>query len=502
MIALMWILTWLPPVLSAMTELPKPVNLTLTSKYFRHNLTWQPGTGTPTGVSYNVTVSTVRGTSWTLVDGCNNVRDPLVCNVTDELCDPWEVYFFQVIALRGAQLSKSDIHPEFKPIRDTHMDLPQLTVTPCHRALCVDLNPPMEHLRKIYDNLTYKLKIKSNSSDRAEFFQKSKSLSTQILVDLAPSRLYCVSVCFADSLAPRESNYSQPICAFTSGIFSADPWISAMLCLVVLFGVGVLALLVFTGFFCLKRRPLPRVLTSSHHIEGVLVITPSSTSLSSLLIVKPALPSSGEKRSNQSLSDESDGESGTETTSGNKGYKLRVGTNLTSSSSSSTSSLSACASPKLKPQPNVSSNQTSDLLIPQPEVPVSTETRSCSGLNHTLSTDTDSPTVTKINKDKEEKEVVAEADSQDVNLLTLTFGRHEEEEEESHLDVTEVEPESDSASEEDNIAPIQLSQTSDTKKVATETVSCSADEEEEEGEEEEEDSGYMGRPRDVLQSLL
>ncbi|GLD54739.1 uncharacterized protein AKAME5_002846000, partial [Lates japonicus] len=143
MIALMWILTWLPPVLSAMTELPKPVNLTLTSKYF-------------------------RGTSWTLVDGCNNVRDPLVCNVTDELCDPWEVYFFQVIALRGAQLSKSDIHPEFKPIRDTHMDLPQLTVTPCHRALCVDLNPPMEHLRKIYDNLTYKLKIKSNSSDRAE----------------------------------------------------------------------------------------------------------------------------------------------------------------------------------------------------------------------------------------------------------------------------------------------------------------------------------------------
>ncbi|GLD51552.1 interferon alpha/beta receptor 2-like isoform X1, partial [Lates japonicus] len=69
--------------------------------------------------------------------------------------------------------------------------------------------------------------------------------------------------------------------------------------------------------------PLPRVLTSSHHIEGVLVITPSSTSLSSLLIVKPALPSSGEKRSNQSLSDESDGESGTETTSGNKGYKLR-----------------------------------------------------------------------------------------------------------------------------------------------------------------------------------
>uniref|UniRef100_A0A4W6DYI2 Interferon/interleukin receptor domain-containing protein n=1 Tax=Lates calcarifer TaxID=8187 RepID=A0A4W6DYI2_LATCA len=330
-----------------------------------------------------------------------------------------------------------------------------------------------------------------------QFFNNIKSLRRQILVDLAPSRLYCVSVCFADSLAPRESNYSQPICAFTSGIFSADPLISALLCLVVLFGVVVLALLILTGFICLRKRPLPWVLTSSHHIEGVLVthaggVTPSS-------ICKLALPSSGEKRSNQSLSDESNGESETETTGGNKGgYKLRVGSNLTSSLSSSTSSLSACAPPKLKPQPNVSSNQTSDLLSPQPEVPVSAETPSCSGLNHTLSIDTDSLTVRKI---KTDKEVVAEEDSQDVNLLTLTFGRHEEEEEESHLDVTEVEPESDSASEEDNIAPIQPSQTSDTKKVATETVSCSADEEEEEGEEEEEeDSGYMGRPsRDVLQ---
>ncbi|KAF0026095.1 hypothetical protein F2P81_020832 [Scophthalmus maximus] len=222
--------------------------------------------------------------------------------------------------------------------------------------------------------------------------------------------------------------------------------------------------------------------TSIHHEDGVLVIAPCSMSLSSLFNVEPILPSSGEKRSNQSA-DESEGES--VTTDGCRGeYELRVGTNLLSSPSSS--SLSAFFS---EPQPNFSSNQTSD-FSPQSEVSLSKETHSSAGLNHTMSTDTDSLTVGIIETDKVEKEVVGHMDNQDVNLLTLTFGRHREEREEleSNIDLAELEPESQSASEEYNITPTQLSWY--TKKVAIEKVSCSGDE-----EEEEEHSGYMGHPK-------
>ncbi|XP_035460275.2 interferon alpha/beta receptor 2 isoform X1 [Scophthalmus maximus] len=481
MTALIWMLTLLPQVLSAMNELPPPVNPTVIPSHFSHILKWQPGPGTPAGVHYHVAITTTKGTSWVPVAGCEHVQYPLVCNLTGAFYNPREFYFAQVITMQEGQASEPLIHPAFIPIKDTQLDLPVLTVTPCGRDLCVDLHPPMEHRREIYDTLSYKLKIKSNNADRAMFFKAIKSLGTQILEDLAPGRQYCVSVCITDSLESKESNYSQPVCVFTSSIYTADQWLSAVFCSLLMLGVVVVALLVFTGFICLKRRPLPLVLTSIHHEDGVLVIAPCSMSLSSLFNVEPILPSSGEKRSNQSA-DESEGES--VTTDGCRGeYELRVGTNLLSSPSSS--SLSAFFS---EPQPNFSSNQTSD-FSPQSEVSLSKETHSSAGLNHTMSTDTDSLTVGIIETDKVEKEVVGHMDNQDVNLLTLTFGRHREEREEleSNIDLAELEPESQSASEEYNITPTQLSWC--TKKVAIEKVSCSGDE-----EEEEEHSGYMGHP--------
>lgn len=222
-------------------------------------------------------------------------------------------------------------------------------------------------------------------------------------------------------------------------------------------------------------------------------------SLSSILTVKAALPSSGERRHKQSSSDESDGESERESTGGD--YKLRVGTNLLSSSSSSSSSLSAPVGPEPEPQPLLSSNQTSN----------STETPASSAQSHTLSTHTYRGTVGTTNPDEEEekevKEVVEEGGSQDVNLLTLTFGRHEaeekreEEKQEAHLDVAEVEPETPSVSEQCNVTSVQPSQLGDTSDPAIETALCSVDEEDE--EEEDDASGYMGRPcTAVLQKLL
>lgn len=45
------------------------------------------------------------------------------------------------------------------------LDLPLLTVTPCGPDMCVELQPPVERLRDIYDSLQYKL-LMSNDADK------------------------------------------------------------------------------------------------------------------------------------------------------------------------------------------------------------------------------------------------------------------------------------------------------------------------------------------------
>lgn len=217
---------------------------------------------------------------------------------------------------------------------------------------------------------------------------------------------------------------------------------------------------------------------SVHHANGVLVISPCRTPLSSVLNVKATLPSTGERRSSQSSSEKSDGEEGTESTGDSRpGYNLRASSDLlSSSSSSSSSSLSACLSPV--------SDTTSDLLSSlQPEVSVSTERQASVGLKLA----THSVTARTVQTSKEEGDGM---DSQDVNLLTLTFGSHEKEEEgleQEHVGVTEPRP--PSASEEINIKQ----QTWDDTDFAMETTSA----------DEEEESGYMGRPcTDTLKKLL
>ncbi|KAK2906410.1 hypothetical protein Q8A73_010353 [Channa argus] len=498
MTALMWMLTWLLQVLSVMSELPKPEKLKITSKDFIHILTWEPGQGTPIEVYYNVTITGDRDSSSKSVAGCQGVQNPLVCNLTEAFKDQTQNYFTHVTAILGQQTSLPANLKGFRPMSDTELDTPLLTVTPCGRNLCVELQPPVEQLREIYEKITYNLQIQSKGEDRVQV-KGIRSLEKQIVEHLAPGRQYCVSVCFADTLESRQSNYSQPVCAFTTGIIPADPWISAGLCVLVIFLVVVGVFLFSTGFICLKRRPLPLVLTSIHHTDEALVNALFSTSLSSLVNVKPAQPSTGEKRLKQSSSDESDEESETERIS--ESYRLWGGANRLPPSSSSSSSLPALLSPEPVPQLFISSDQTPD----------SAEKHSSVVPNNLLNKDTDSSSSSRQSvatiKQKEEKEQIEEAmvlgdgGSQNVNLLTLTFGRQEEEEEEQDLkpNVAKVETEAPYSSEECRIVSVQPSQIGESRKIIVETSSCSTDEEEEdeeeeEEEEEEEDSGYMKRP--------
>lgn len=437
MTALTWMLSWLPLILPAVGTLPKPVNISLTSLNFSYILKWEAGPGTPPGVYYNVEYKSERKHSWNPVAGCERVQKPLFCDLTAAFSVLTEKYLTRVGAQLGGQVfgDPNETEVPFKPIE--HLSLPLLSVAPSDRSLSVDLHPPLERLRQSYDILHYELRISSNP-DKMEFI-KTESLKSYKWDRLEPGRRYCVAVRFCDKNEDMYSNFSPPECATVPAIFSADPLISGMLCSLVIIVTFCIFMLISTGFICLRRRLLPSVLTTIHHLEEAGLNDPC---IISPLNIEQTAPSAGKKGSSCSSSDESDEESETESTGG--AYTQRAGTNLLSSSSSSSSSLT-----QPKPPPVVSSNQEpysqrNALISTGSPSRAGLELRSCGG------------------RPKEEEE-------KDVNLLTLTFGRVEqEEEEEKKSDFIVEEVAFDSVLGEEG---------------ATETVH----------DEEEEVCGYMGR---------
>ncbi|CAK6968412.1 interferon lambda receptor 1-like [Scomber scombrus] len=499
MTALIWLLTWLPQVLSAMSELLPPVNVTLTSKELIHLLRWLPAPGTPAGVYYHVASCLNTGTQLLPVTGCERVQHPLVCNLTDAFSNPTLIYLTRITTRLDTQpASKPFDYKKFEPIEDTELYPPRLNVTPCGKGLCVELQPHTEHLRYIYKSRSYRLRIRSNNTDKGQFFRDTKGLEGLNLTDLAPGRQYCVSVCF-----PKKCNYSRPQCAFTHGVFNTDVLISALsstvTCLLVMSVVVVLVLRFQAGFMCLKWRPMPQVLTSIQHIQEDLA---QPSHLSSLLYVTLTLPSAGTKRNSQTSSDDSDGESETESTAASTGagYKLRAGNKPLSAFTTSSSSSSAPLSPDPVVPHSYSSKPDAVFLPPGFFSPQPEASTSGSRLNQTGTANTTSPPAPVLNpagpdSPTEEGRPVGDGDCQVVNLFSLTFGRREEKEEEkSHPDISEVEPESPST------ILILPSHTLDTKEVTIETVSCLVVEEE---EDEDELSPYMRRPdKVVLRNLI
>ncbi|XP_034549955.1 uncharacterized protein LOC117820336 [Notolabrus celidotus] len=486
MAVLILLLTWLSPVLPAMNKLPQPVNLDLTSDHFIYLLRWERGAGTPPGASYRVSLCTDRGTSWRPVLGCQSVVDPLLCNLTEALSNPLESYLTKVTAYLGTQ-SSNGTYKRLTP--SSGLGPPLLSVAPCERNLCVELQPPLQRLRPVYELLKYGLRVSSGENTVLD----SVSLDGYVLSHVAPGRQYCASVCVADTLHDIHSNYSQPVCVVTPSTFITDALVSSLLSVLVLIGVAVGVFLFSAGFICLRRRPLPSVLTSLIHIEEVLVLAaPCPSSFSPLYNDKSTAPPAGEKRSGTSSteSDDEEEESTPESTGGGGGlYLLKKGTNLPSSSTSSSSSSLAPSSP-LSPFSNLPSHSFTppppSPSPPPPQTLMSAEPAPPAGHEHTLNThsaDQTAHTHTIPEPPAGGGEEVR--DGLNVNLLTLTFDREDQEEEEEE----EEEPEISSI-----ITPSLLPQ-----RVAVETVSCPEeedeedddDDEEEDDEEEEESSGYI-----------
>lgn len=79
-------------------------------------------------------------------------------------------------------------------------DNPRLTVTPCGKDLCVDLQPPVENFRKIYEDLKYKLKVQSTNKQfekvlcRPKYFFLNFDLSSCTVCDISSSGAPCAGL--------------------------------------------------------------------------------------------------------------------------------------------------------------------------------------------------------------------------------------------------------------------------------------------------------------------
>ncbi|XP_019731219.1 interferon alpha/beta receptor 2-like isoform X1 [Hippocampus comes] len=498
MIIVIWTLTSLPRILSAFSELPQPVNVEIISINFIHMLTWAPGPGTPADIYYQIGINTDVGTAWVPVTGCQHVQYPLVCNMTGAFSDPRQVYITQVTAKWRAEVSRPATHPGFQPIKDTHLDLPVVAVTPCGKNLCVDLLPPMRHLWEFYNSLSYQFRIESSGPSRAPFFQKTKSLNGTVLKNLAPGRRYCISIRISDRLVPRESNYSQQHCAVTPGIYTSDSVTSAVLCVISIAAIVIVILLIYTGFLCLRNIRVPSVLTSIHHTKEVWVVVPRNASLSSLLIM-PTLHSPWEEKDCQS-SDLWNAES----SSGNgSGYKMRLASDLLCSSSPSLPVTSQPASlPNNTPNPN-SVFSSVDVFSPLPQAWIWDATSQHSSTNAaSLSDDLSNSdcgpvsdqasfTAERLHSIEVENWEVEKRDDQDVNLHSLIWGRYVEEEQKNILDQRNVDTVDLQEHEGISVMPPE---TWDAEGAHIEGTSCSDDEE----EQQDEQFLYMRRPVSIL----
>lgn len=427
MTELLWILTWLPLVLTAVSELPAPYDVKVTLDESGYILRWEPGAGTAAGTWFSVAV-TVEDTSrnvWCQASGCQHVQSPLICNLTGAFKDLTEPYDIQVKAHLGNRTSQTAWLNDSVPLK--HLPLPELKVAPCGPNICVDLLPPqlLQHIREQYDMIKYQLRIKSSDHDEAKV-RMFRPLRSHNESNLVPGRDYCFSIRFSHDLVGLNSNFSKPYCVSTPGKTVLDAVVSVVLGLLVLGVIIVFFLLFWTGFICLKPTLMPSVLTSIHHLE--VRLSTWSASLSSLQSVWLMAPPVG--KSSSSVSEEDDEESCRETSDRNSlgaNYALRPGASLLSSSSSSSTSLSSSSKPE--PPPSPCCIQTVDGSPLQPEARVALETQPGAEQNPQRP---DSVTEVRTGEKKEVKV------GEEVNLSTLTFGLPEKEEEEEEEDCPDV----------------------------------------------------------------
>ncbi|KAG7463678.1 hypothetical protein MATL_G00179130 [Megalops atlanticus] len=249
----------------ALGTLPAPVNVTIESRNFDHNLRWDPGPGTPEGTTYRVIYSGCRKNKEI------NVPDSSVDKVKQTLrnCTSYaeDTYTISVKAVNGGVESPWSNYT-FTPYTDTVLGPPEVSVTGCGGCLNLTITLPRGNARssitEIYMDFNFHIFWKRAGNTKV--WNTSTSKSSYVLQHLAAGVEYCVRV-QPQLNVNKHTLSSNWTCAFSSPVKQSRSETSALLILACLSApliVGGLVLmgLFYTGFLCKLKTHLPTVLTS------------------------------------------------------------------------------------------------------------------------------------------------------------------------------------------------------------------------------------------------
>ncbi|XP_067110485.1 cytokine receptor family member b1 isoform X2 [Osmerus mordax] len=248
----------------ALYVLPAPLNVSVDSHNFHHNLRWVPGPETPRGTTYKM--CRLQG------ERCKPVKNPLKL-------DPFSTHILCVWAVYNQTESKK-AQTVFTPFTDTVISSPNFTLTGCGNCtgLELEISPqPLPDKGHYFKNKTiqdlygghYSVLWKKAGDTKIINDAKISELKLE-LKDLEPGVKYCVQVRLVTNSNPKTLS-SEWACAYTSVRQNQVPAILlGVSALIILASVTLLVLgfgLVYTGFLWMLKAHLPRALLVSHHLQ-------------------------------------------------------------------------------------------------------------------------------------------------------------------------------------------------------------------------------------------
>ncbi|XP_056266821.1 interferon alpha/beta receptor 2-like isoform X2 [Pseudoliparis swirei] len=247
-------------------SLPAPSNVSISSFNMEHTLRFRPGLGTPPNTCFTVqTLLRLRKKTWRPVAACLKLAAGHTCDLTRAFKDPLNHYQARVQAFTPTQTSNWTSSGPFRPLSDTVLGPPDVSVSGCGNCLLLQLRaPPASRLQPL--TLWYRRVVLHvrRSRDGVQFNLSQPYQEENTISYLQSGVEYCVSVSVT-TLFNSNCVSSEPRCAFTSPPRSRSSLhvvfsLLGAFCLLafLLIGLGVCA-----GWLSitLRRRPLQRALS-------------------------------------------------------------------------------------------------------------------------------------------------------------------------------------------------------------------------------------------------
>ncbi|XP_014734567.1 PREDICTED: interferon gamma receptor 1 isoform X1 [Sturnus vulgaris] len=231
---------------------PSPTEIVVTSENFRTVLHWQypPVPETP---RFIVEIKPYNPGEYKNVSTCVNTSAHF-CDVSEEICDPYISYWFQVKAVVGSQQSEYVEANEFILQRHGKIGPPKLNLSRHGDKILVDIyHPlfPLSCIEDIYSKLQYLVNVRDSKNETEELYEDNCTMHKCSLKIPVPteSSTYCVSAkgIFEDLMVGTPSDES-----CTSVLFNQA--LSTHLIIILCVVIGILTVIPTVYCGCKKLR--------------------------------------------------------------------------------------------------------------------------------------------------------------------------------------------------------------------------------------------------------